>query len=147
MKVRYLNQQDELDPMNGRVIAESLKLAELLESRRNDSPFLADLVGDNDFHIEIGIGGYIGCAQFSNMNGDPPYLMAMSKNPPMKIGYVEFLINNTPTPFAARYIISFAELKEVALHFMKTGGRSDRVMWRELDPRAIREDAELRDLT
>jgi hypothetical protein len=72
--------------------------------------------------------------------------MAVSTNPPIKSGYVEFLISNTPTPFAARYIISFDELKEVVLHFMKTGERSDMVLWQELDPRAVKEDAERRDL-
>jgi Immunity protein Imm1 len=146
MKVQYANQQNKLDPMNGAVIEESVKLAELLNSKRNEPPFLGELSGDNGYHIEFGIGGDIGCVQFSSMDGDPPYLMAVSTNPPMKCGYVEFLISNTPTPFAARYIISFDELKEIALHFMKTGERSNRVLWQELNPRAVKEDAERRNL-
>lgn len=146
MRIRYVNQQNKLDPMNGVVIAESAKLAKLLDSRRNDPPFLGELAADNGYHIEFGIGGDIGCVQFSSTDGDPPYLMAMSANPPMKSGYVEFLISNTPTPFAARYIIRFDELKEIALHFMETGERSNRVLWQKLDPRAIKEDAERRDL-
>lgn len=59
----------------------------------------------------------------------------------MRGGYVEFLVGDTPTPIAARYILSFEELKTVALYFLETGGRSDRVSWRELDPKAVREDA------
>ena len=142
MKIRYINQQNKSDSMNGAVIEESVKLAELLNNKRNEPPFLGELSGSNGYHIEFGIGGDIGCVQFSRMDGDPPYLMAVSTNPPIKSGYVEFLISNTPTPFAARYIISFDELKEVVLHFMKTGERSNRVSWQELDPRALKEDAE-----
>jgi hypothetical protein len=146
MKIRYENQQNKSDPMNGAVIEESAELAELLNSRRNETPFLGELCGNNGYHIEFGIGGDIGCVQFSRIDGDPPYLMAVSINPPMKFGYIEFLISNTPTPFAARYIISFDELKEVALHFMNTGDRSDRVLWQELDPRVVKEDAERRNM-
>lgn len=146
MKVRYLNYQNELDPMNGAVITEKAKLAELFDDRRNEPPFLAELSGDNGYHIEFGIAGNVGCVQHSRTNGKAPYLMAMSVHPPMKSGYIEFLTADTPTPIAARYIISFDELKEVALHFLKTGERSDRVLWQELDPRAIKEDAERRNL-
>jgi hypothetical protein len=56
-------------------------------------------------------------------------------------GYVEFLTANTPTAFAARYVICFAELEEVAVHFLKTGERSKLVSWQILNPRAIVEDA------
>ena len=129
MKVRYLNYQNKLDPMNGTVIVEEAKLAQLLHERQNESPFLAELSGDNEYHIELGIGGNFGCVQHSRTNGKAPYLMAMSANPPMRGGYIEFLTANTPTPIAARYIISFDELKEVALHFLKTGERALR-RWR-----------------
>jgi hypothetical protein len=142
MKVRYLNYQNKLDPMNGMVIAEEAKLAELLDKRRNEPPFLAELSGDKGYHIEFGIGGDVGCIQHSQTNGKAPYLMAMSAHPPMKGGYIEFLTANTPTPIAARYIVRFDELKAVALQFLKTGDKSDRVLWQELDPRALQEDAE-----
>ena len=58
----------------------------------------------------------------------------------MKGGYVEFLMTDTPTPIAARYIISFGELKKIALHFLKTGERSDLVAWQVFDPSAMREE-------
>jgi hypothetical protein len=60
----------------------------------------------------------------------------------MKRGYVEFLTANTPTPVAARYIISFDELKEVVLYFLQTGERSDAVVWQKLNLQALKEDAE-----
>jgi hypothetical protein len=142
MKIRYTNQQDDCDPMNGTIIASSIKLSELLDDRRNNAPFLARISSDHGFEIMVGIGGDVGCVQYSRSDGKAPYLMAVSAHPPMKGGYVEFLAANTPTPIAGRYIVSFGELKEIALHFLKTGERSDAVSWRELDPRAILEDAE-----
>jgi hypothetical protein len=60
----------------------------------------------------------------------------------MRRSYVEFLTANTPTPVAARYIISFDELKRVVLHFLRTGELSDAVHWQKLNLRALKEDAE-----
>jgi len=60
----------------------------------------------------------------------------------MQKGCVEFFAAGTPTPFAARYIISFDELEEIALHFLQTGERSAAVGWQVLNPRAAKEDAE-----
>jgi len=142
MRVRYVNRQDKSDPMNGAVMADADKLAELLEGRRKRAPFIADLTGDNGFELMIGLGGELGCAQYSQADGEPPYLMAVSPHlPPIRAGYVEFLAASTPTPLAARYIISFDELKQVACHFLDTGGRSDVVSWQEFHPAAAREDA------
>jgi len=140
MKVKYINQQDKSDPMNGTVITRADKLAELLEGRQNRTPFIADLIGDNGFELMIGIGGNFGCAQYSGTDGAPPYLMAVSPQRRMKTGYVEFLVSNTPTPFAARYILSFDEVKTISLHFLETGDKSDVVSWHEFDPGAMRED-------
>jgi hypothetical protein len=142
MRVRYLNHQDKLDPMNGAVITGSAELDDLLNARRKSAPFLARFSGDNGFRIMTGIVGALGCVQYSRTDGKAPYLMAVSHHPPVRRGYVEFLTANTPTPFAARYIISFDELRAIALHFLKAGDRSDGVLWQELDPRALQEDAE-----
>jgi hypothetical protein len=142
MNVLYANQQDDSDPINGTVIAESVQLLALLESKRKNAPFFARFSGDNGFEIMVGIGGEVGCVQYSRSDGKRPYLMAVSADPPMRNGYVEFLAADTPTPCAARYIIRFDEVKKVALYFLQTGERSDTVSWQALNPRAIREDAE-----
>ena len=129
MKVRYLNYQNELDPMNGAIITENAKLAKLLVDRRNEHPFLAELSGDNGFHIEFGIGGDVGCVQYSSVDGKGPYLMAVSPRPRRKSGHVEFLTANTPTPVPARNILSFDELRQIALYFLETGQRSNAFSW------------------
>ena len=131
MHVLYANQQDDLDPMNGTVI-DGVKLAELLDGRRKKPPFLARLSGENGFELMIGIGGNVGCAQYSRSDGELPYLMAESANSPIKSGGVEFLTANTATPIPARQILRFGELKEIALHFLETGERSNAVCWRHV---------------
>jgi hypothetical protein len=141
MIVRYFNNQNKLDLMNGKANAESATLVALLGERRNDRPFIAKLLGENGFELVCGIGNDLCCVEHMRSNGDVPYLMAVSARPPMNGGYVEFLTANTPTAFAARYIIRFAELEEVAIHFLETGERSKLVSWQILNPRAIVEDA------
>lgn len=142
MNVRYLNHQDKRDPMNRSIITGSAQLAELLDKARDKPPFVAQFSADNGYQIKSGISENFGCAQYSRTDGNPPYLMAVSAEPLMKRGYFEFLAANTPTPIAARYIISFDELKMIVLHFLQTGERSDAVSWQVLNPRAIKEDVE-----
>lgn len=132
MKVRYLNQQDKADPMNGAVIAESKKLAELLSSRQGDAPFVAELRGDNGFELVLGIGPDIGFVEHRRIDGCLPYLVAAPAYPRIRSGNVEFLTADTPTPIPARYILNFDELKQIALHFLETGERSDAFSWNSI---------------
>src|ERR1700732_636816 len=142
MKLHYENQQDKSEPMNGKVIVQHSDLTQLLEDRRNYRPFVARLSGGNGFKLMVGISRNLGCIQYSSSTGDPPYLMAASRNPPLRSGYLEFMAGGTLTPCAARYIITFDELKTVVLDFLGTGKRSNAVLWQELDPKAIRKDVE-----
>jgi Immunity protein Imm1 len=130
--VRYLNYQDKFDVLNGKPIDRKEQLAELLHRRRNQRPFVAELSGDNGFQIVFGISTDLCFAEHRRINGDLPYLMAVSPDPPRKQGDVEFYAANTPTPIPARNIIRFDELKQIALHFLETGERSDAVLWEPL---------------
>jgi hypothetical protein len=76
--------------------------------------------------------------QYSNLDGNPPYLNAMAQRQ-LKRGFLEFLDANTPTPIPARYIISFDELKDISIYFLQTGEPSSAVSWEDFDPEAIRE--------
>lgn len=129
MIVRYFSHQDKFDALNGKSIDRAEKLAELLHRRRNLRPFVGEITGDNGFQIVFGISTDLCCAEHRRTNGELPYLMAISPHPRVKRGYVEFYAANTLTPIPARNIISFDELKQVALHFLKTGERSNVVLW------------------
>jgi hypothetical protein len=138
MKVRYFNQQDKSDPMHGVAIMDRAQLNELLDIAKSRPPFIAAFEADNGFEISMGISEKFCCVQYSSLNGDPPYLMAMSPQPPLKRGFVEFLLGGTPTPSPARYIIRFDELTEILSHFLKTGEPSDAFSWEDFDPRPQR---------
>jgi hypothetical protein len=129
MIVRYRNNQNKHDPRNGLIISGDGSLSELLEDARTQSPFIAELCGDNGFELVIGVGGDCSFVEHRRIDGDLPYLMAVSTHPQMKTGDIDFLTANIPTPIEARYILSFDELKQIALHFLETGERSDAVSW------------------
>jgi hypothetical protein len=141
MKVRYTNQQDDRDQMNGCIVSDSARLIELLDAAQRTAPLFIRLSGENNFEIMVGIGRSLGCVQYSRSDGKAPFLMAVSARPPMTCGYLEFLTADTPTPIAARYIVSFDEVKTIAKEFLDTGRMSNAVSWQELDPRAMEEDA------
>lgn len=129
VKILYKNQQDKLDPLNGAIISEAAKLSEILEERKNYPPFFIRLSGDNGFQIIIGIGGNVGCVQYSRSDGELPYLMAVPSIPRLTTGDIEFLAGNMLTPVPARNILSFDELRKVVEDFASTGKRSSSVLW------------------
>jgi hypothetical protein len=142
MIVYFRNFQDKRDPDHGRVISSDDELSALLDRKRLASPFIAEFCGAHDFELTIGLGGDYGCAQCNQVDGSPPYFMALSHQPPMKRGCIEFQCGGTPTPIAARYIVRFDELKQIVLDFVNAGIKSDAVFWRVLEPRACLEDVE-----
>jgi hypothetical protein len=125
-----------------RAISSEDDLSGLLDEARNRPPFIAAFSSAGDFELTVGIGGDLGCVQFSRMDGMPPYLMAISPRPPMKRGVIEFMCGGTPTPIGSSNILRFDELKEVVIHFMRTGDRSNKVTWRPVRPGDTKEDAE-----
>lgn len=142
MIIYFRNYQDCLDPNNWRAISDVDELGELLDNMRSGKPVIAHLSGPGDFRVEFGIGGEFGCVQVSRMDDNPPYLVAVSRHPPMKRGYIEFLCGGTPAPIGARNILTYGEMKEVLIDFLEIGGRSDRVSWRAVEPGDVKEDAE-----
>jgi hypothetical protein len=142
MKTVYRNQQCDDDSFNGSAIDSEKKLVTLLEQARSGKPLFIRLSSDDGCELLLGIAQRLGCVQHSNSSGASPNLLAMSARPPLKRGYIEFLTANTPTPVAARYIINFDDLLQIAVQFFRTGERSDNVVWQKFNPRAPREDAE-----
>jgi hypothetical protein len=132
MRVQYENLQNEFDSMSGSEISDSANLASLLDGIRNNIPFIARLRGEDGFQLFLGIGSDLGFVEYMCVDGSLPYLAALSAKPQVKAGHVEFLTANTPTPIPARFILSFDEMKQIALHFLKTGERSDAVIWESI---------------
>ncbi len=132
MIVRLLDHQDEFDGINGLAITDNDHLSRILDSLRTRKPFFAELFGEHGYKLLIGIGGTVGCVQYSRSDGDLPYLMAVASKPTSEEGHIEFLAGNTPTPVSMRYILPFEEVKEIASYFRETSARSAKVLWEEI---------------
>ena|SRR6266446_7606757 len=132
MIVRIRDCQDQTSSVNGLAVTSDDQLFQVLDSLRTRKPFFAELVGDNGCTLLIGIGGVIGCAQFSRSDGEPPYLMAIAPKQFAEHGHVEFLVGNTPTPVPSRYILPFENIKNIASAFRHTGTRSADVTWEKI---------------
>ncbi len=127
--VRYHNLHDDLDPMNGVVIGQRHQLIDSLERLRRCTPIICQLTADCGFHLIVGVGLGIGCAQYKHVSGDLPYFMALPTRRHVKSGVVEFLKRHAVAPIPARYILDFDELTQIALHFLETGERAEAVSW------------------
>ncbi len=124
--------QDTKSALNGLVLESDARLTSVLDVLRNMSPRFIELVGENGYHLMIGIGGPNGCVQFSRTDGDLPYLMALGPDSVETDGHLEFLAGGTLTPISMRYILSFETTKQIAIDFLNTGNRSPRVQWKEI---------------
>jgi len=129
---RDFEQQD--NPWNGVTIADEATLTNLLKDSAAKDPFLLELTGDNGFRLTIGIGGPLGCVQYSSNNGYPPYLVALSESQDRRNadGDVEFLAGGTATPVPLRRCLTFEVLGQIVMYFFATGERSPEVGWEEV---------------
>ena len=132
MILRFLDHQDETNPINGLVIADDEQLSKIFDGFRTREPFFAEFYGDNGYKLLIGIGRTVGCVQYSRSDGDTPYLMAVAFNPHARVENFEFLAGNTPTPVSGRYILPLEQVKKITQYFRETGARSASVSWEEL---------------
>ena len=132
MKVQYRNRQDNSVPMNQTILSGRDQLARLLDARRKSAAFIAELSADSGFHLMIGIGDSVGFAQYSRTDGGLPYLVATPEQRRVQSRYVDFLINNTPTPIPGHYVLSFDEVKKIALYFSETGERDNAFRWESI---------------
>jgi len=126
MIVTFFDFEDDTNPFNGLAISEPERLAALLDSLRAREPFIARLVGEN-CHLDIGLGGDIGCVLFEARQ--PPLLMAVAAPVDRSNNEVEFMLGGTLSPVPARYILPFEKMKEIVVHFQRTGERSPMVSW------------------
>src|SRR5262249_19762196 len=112
-------------------IADEALLTKLLDESRNKVPFLLDLAGDNGFMLIIGIGGPLGCVLYKSIDGSSSYPMAVAKGMPSDDDQreVEFLAGGTPTPVLLRKCLPFDVVKQVVIHFFRTGEPSPDVEW------------------
>ena len=132
MNATLYDRQESNSPLNGTKITHSDQLRSVLSTVRDREPFFAELIGDNGFKLLLGLGSNEGCVQFSSVEGDPPYLMAVAPRVDESKPERSFLIGNTPTPIPARFALPSEVLLSIAGEFIDSGGRSEMVTWEEI---------------
>ncbi len=132
MKTEFFDRQDLANLANATTITSPKELRALLVSLRNRAPFFAELIGGNGFKLLLGLGGPVGCAQFSSADGEPPYYMAVSQDVTNDAGEVSFLIGDTASPVPRRYCLPSDYVVRIAEHFLETGQRSRDLSWEEI---------------
>jgi len=132
MTATFYDRQDTSNPMNGASIGDTKRLLAILRGMSNRPPFFGELLAENGFNLLIGIGKPVGCAQYSNRDGTPPYLMAVSDRSAPDNHYVDFLIGNEPSPVPWRYCLPCSQIEEIAAYFVQTGAPSPVVDWEEI---------------
>ena len=134
MKLTPLDMEDSNSRWNNRPIKTEAELTAILADSHEKRPFLLQLEGDNGFKLIIGVGGPVGCAQFSSVDGNTPYQMAVSKGGQTADSSeaVEFLAGGTPTPIPIRRCVPFEALKRIVIQFFEKGDRSREVEWEEV---------------
>jgi hypothetical protein len=130
MIVRFLDMEDESNPLKGTSLDNTGSLLQLLDSFRHRTPFFCQLVGENGDVLDIGIGDPA-CVQHTSEGGYPPYLMALSKSAHEQSDS-EFLAGGTLTPVCSRYCLPFDLVTQIAVEFQEKGVRSPSVGWEEI---------------
>jgi hypothetical protein len=132
MRTRLYDRQNTADPTDGTLVESADQLRALLERFSTRPPFFLELIGDNGYKLLLGLGPDQCCAQFSAVDGSPPYLMAVASDAEVREGDVEFLMGDTPSPVPMRYCLPRPALVEIAAEFIQSGGRKSTVTWEEI---------------
>src|SRR5262245_17125369 len=121
MKAHFFDLEDNANPLNGASIENLTELQNVLESLRDRPPFIAELIGDNGFKLMFGLGTEEGFVQFSSVEDDPPYLLAVNPNLRDSEGEFEFLCGGTLTPMEKRFCLPYDTVVKIAAEFVQTG--------------------------
>jgi hypothetical protein len=132
MKTQFFDRQDPNNPANGRMVNNSAELRSILMAARKRHPFFAELIGENGFKLLLGLGGNQGSAQFSSVDGSPPYLMAIASDGDDADEASTFLISDTLTPVPKRYCLPYEAIMDIAEAFVQTGRQKPDIYWEEI---------------
>jgi len=132
MDVRFYDRQDRSNPNHGALVQDRAWLMARIDELRDRDPCFCELEAENGFGLLLGVGQDRGCAQYSALDGSPPYLMATDASVDDDEDYMEFLTANTDTPVPTRYCLPIGEIKEIASHFLGTGERTREYVWEEI---------------
>ncbi|MBL8882708.1 MAG: hypothetical protein JNL45_06585 [Hyphomicrobium sp.] len=129
MTAIYQNLQHQDDVLNGVRVRSAAELAEVINQISENPGFIAELVFENKKRLEFGVGPIAYCAQITNIDDLPPYLVAKSKAPHFKQMSAFYLLDGSLTEISPQHQISQRELADVLERFIACGEASPAVEW------------------
>lgn len=152
MRVKFLDKEQQDNPLNGELIDNCQELETILEQLRHKRPFGLELKGENGFSLDICLAETYGAVQHTASDGDSECLLAVAPGSspipvtdelsPHSLAFKvdedngvqspEFLVGGTATPIPMRYILPYDLVKKIALHFLETGKREPDVWWEQI---------------
>jgi hypothetical protein len=133
VKVQFFDRHDAGNTLNGVMVTDSRLLRLILDDidMRHRSPFFAELIGENDTKLLLGLGPSVGCVQFSATDGSPPYLIAVEGGPE-RGGEQGFFMGNALTLIPRRYCVPMGKVLEIAILYFERGERASTVGWESI---------------
>lgn len=132
MSAKYFDQNNESNPDNGAALTDGPSAKAMLKRQAVNRQVFCELISEERSKLLVGLGPSIGCAQFTNADGEPPYLVAKLDSEDSREGFADFMIGNEPSEVPLRLCLPLHVLLEVAAYFVETGKRSPLVSWEEL---------------
>jgi hypothetical protein len=150
MRVKFLDMQDDANPLNGKWIDNPEELETVFDKLWHREPFGFKLDGENGAMFDVCIANTFGSVQCTTSDdtylsavkpGSIPFVIADNSSPhtfafladeESGLESPEFLVARTATPIPTRYILPYDLVREIAVHFLRTGERSPDVWWEQI---------------
>lgn len=150
MRVKFLDMQDNANPLNGTWIDNRQTLKTMLADLRHREPFGLKFVGEDGTTLDICLANSFGSLQLTTTNDAyllavkpgsapfedrdnlSPHTLAFLADEKSNLKSPEFLVGGTPTPIPTRYILPFDLVQEIAVHFLETGEAGQAVSWEQI---------------
>jgi hypothetical protein len=99
IQLRVDNLQGQHHPIDATAVRQEQELRHVLDEFRRREPFIAESTAENGFKLTIGIGGSIGCAQYSHSNGLRPISSRYWTDQKLRraSAWLRFAFGNQPT--------------------------------------------------
>ena len=128
MKVQFVDFSLERRPE--RTFQTTNELTSFLRQLQTEEPSAGELVCENGYKLTVGIDGHLAFAQYSNINGDPPYMVAQARTRISEKSH-DFIVTGSPTEVDGKSCLPFSEFENVVCYFMETGLKSPSVAWED----------------
>lgn len=128
MKIQFVD--FSIEPRPALSFQSSSQLISFLRHLQTKEPSAGELIGENGYKLTIGIDGQIAFAQYSRVNGDPPYMVAQARTIVSEKSH-DFVVTGSLTEVDGKCCLPFPEFEKIACDFMETGQRSPSVEWED----------------